>query len=453
MTAAALNRVLDALPRTRLARHGREVPAFLTCGVTGFYVAVVVTLAGGLVTGRSLLVLCVMALVCALSFFVYVYARRALTGRETMVLLDQVWFAEACMAGALVALGEPVLAYMDVVSVAICFFLVGGRTGCLLAGCCHGNPSSVGIVYPDAAARDGFSAHLAGVRLFPVQAVEAAGLAAIGVSGFAALPFARPGAVLLWIMCAYAVMRFGLEGLRGDVRSHLLGLSRARWMALAELAFAVWIAERAYGGGISTREAVLGGILLAALAGGLVARWAFDRRRVVGSAAHRREVEAAARALLPTALRDGPGEAPPLRTTARGATVAASLVRVDGRDALHVSLALPQGVRDLPLLCSLAAGAIPGASPTAARVSDDGVLHLLLRPPFVAEPAEGDAAERLGRTIYGAVVRALQRAEAPAPPSSTPEAGNAGEPAEAAAALPDRRVAYFGRRAADGARG
>lgn len=81
-----------------LGLYTREVPTFRTCGITGFYVALLVLFAGGLITGRSLLVLAVLALVSGLSFFVYTYLRMWITGREELVLLEHVWFALATLA-------------------------------------------------------------------------------------------------------------------------------------------------------------------------------------------------------------------------------------------------------------------------------------------------------------------------------------------------------------------
>lgn len=428
----AVNRLLDALPRTRFGRWSREVPAFRTLGVAGFYTAVALTLAGGLLTGRSLLVLAVVCVVCALSFFVYVYVRLWITGRETMVLLDQVWFAEACVAATLWALREPVLPYMDVVAVAMCFFLVAGRTGCLLVGCCHGRPSAVGIVYGEEHAREGFPRHLVGVRLFPVQAIEAAGLALIGLTGLVALPFAAHGRVFLWFLCGYGVLRFGMEGLRADDRLHFLGLSRARWMALAEVALAVWIAR---GDGPPARAAALLALLALALAGALVALHLFDARRRFRAPAHLAELHAAV-AELGTAPRrtiGGGAHAPaPARTTSLGVTVAVSGA-VEGEGFLHASISLPGAVRDLELLCELAAAAFPQAPPERARLLG-GVLHLLTPRP---DPQRGGDAGERARALYGCVARGVQGAEnaaTPAVPDAEPRAGGEGE----------ERMIYFG---------
>src|SRR3954452_18859783 len=96
-----LNTLLDRLPRTRTGRLGREAPTFRTCGVAGFYGALVALLAAGLIRELSLLSLAVVALVCAASFFGWALLRRKLTGRETLVLLEHVWIALGCSTIAL----------------------------------------------------------------------------------------------------------------------------------------------------------------------------------------------------------------------------------------------------------------------------------------------------------------------------------------------------------------
>src|SRR5712691_11033590 len=94
----SLNAILDTLPRARLQRFGRAVPTYRGLGIVGFYGALIVTLAAGFLTSRSLLVLAILSLVCAASFFVYAYVRRLITGQERIVLLEHVWFALALSA-------------------------------------------------------------------------------------------------------------------------------------------------------------------------------------------------------------------------------------------------------------------------------------------------------------------------------------------------------------------
>lgn len=390
-----INRFLDALPRTRFGAASREVPAFRTCGVAGFYLAVAAALGGGLLAGRPLPVVALLCLVAALSFFAYTYLRRWITGRETLVLLEHVWFAEACMAAVLAALGEPVLAHLDAIAPALAVFLAAGRTGCLLVGCCHGRPSSLGIVYGEAAVRDGFPPHLAGVRLFPVQALEAAGLLFLAFTALAALPFAAEGAVFAWFLGGYAVLRFATEGLRGDRRPHLLGMSLPRWMSLAELGVALWIAR---GAGPWERDAAVLALLGAALAGGLLARRAFDRRAPLLAPEHVAEL---ARIVAGLARGGGNAAAPAAGATSRGVTAALSAAP----DAPpHASFSLPDGVRDAELLCTLVERARPDAAPEGAALSPGGVLHVRL----------GGGGGAAAGALYGAVVRRMQATPAEA---------------------------------------
>ncbi|HEX8693772.1 MAG TPA: prolipoprotein diacylglyceryl transferase family protein [Longimicrobium sp.] len=430
----SLNRFLDSLPRTRVGSLSCEAPAFRTCGVAGFHVAVATALGGALLAGRSLPVAALVCLVCALSFFAYTYLRRWATGREALVLLEHVWFAEVSVAAVLAALGVPVLAYLDVVGPALAFFLAGGRTGCLLVGCCHGRPSSLGIVYGEEAARDGFPRHLVGVRLFPVQALEAAGLVLIGATGLAALPFAAEGHVFAWFLAGYAVLRFGTEALRGDRRPHLLGMSVPRWMAIGELGAALWIARDP--ADPAARDLGLLAVLLLALAGALLARRAFDRRPALLSPAHaaelRRAVGDAAASASPTSpAADGNGAGPERRVTSAGVSAAVSPA---GPGWLHVSLSLAAGPRDLEALCRLAAAALPGVDAGQARAGPGGVLHLPVR--IVGEDG-GAPAPGAGEALWGGVVRQVQAA-----------AGGDGAPAPAAPdARPDADPAADGRRA------
>jgi hypothetical protein len=64
---SALNRFLDALPRSTFFERSCERPAFRSMGVAGYYAAFIATLGAGLVAGRSLVVLAAVAAACALS--------------------------------------------------------------------------------------------------------------------------------------------------------------------------------------------------------------------------------------------------------------------------------------------------------------------------------------------------------------------------------------------------
>ena len=400
-----LNHLLDSLPRPRLGCGGRESSTYRACGVFGFYCALIAALGGGLLAGRSLLVIALLALVCGLSFYVYAYLRMWIVGREVIVLLEHVWFAFACVAITLWALREPVLLYLDVVSAALCFFLAAGRVGCTLVGCCHGHPSSLGVVYNEECAREGFPRHLVGVRLFPVPAIEAAGLLAIGVIGMIALPVAQPGKLFTWYLLAYSVMRFGLEGIRGDRRPHFLSLSQARWMAIIETGLAL----RLSAGEHQVPVTVVYFSLFAALIAALAYRSRSDRRRRTLDAAHVSEVREIARGEIER--RPLERVAPASCVTSRQVTVAVSAAGVILPDAAHISLSLPGGRGDLSLLCELAARAFPELIVEATQFTGGRVLHLLTPAPVTDREAGAQAAEPLAQAIYGSVVRRLQHSE------------------------------------------
>ena len=438
-----INAWLDRIPRMSFGRLGREAPAFRSMGIVGAYIALLVALAAALLNGRSLIMLGIAAAACALSFFGWAYLRRALTGRERLVAFEHLWAGLAATALALRALREPALPYLDVVAVALAFFLSVGRLGCLFVGCCHGQPASVGIVYGEAHGRDGFPRHLMGVRLLPVQALESMGLLLIGALGFGASPFAPPGRVLAWILGAHALVRFGLEGLRGDRRPHALGLSVGRWMAMAQLAFAVAITEPA----IRSTPIAVALVSAAAIAGALVFR------HVTGSAHRLSRPAAAARVRAIVRAR---AEAPPTRAeieqTADGVRVGVSAAH--GAEGVHVSLRLPDGARDLPLLCELATRALPELRIEQARIAGDGDL-LFLHVPGLREPLPR-ALSTSADALYGSVVLRLQeRLETSVPSApeqplpSIPEPVVSAPPSApapvAARRISPERLAYFGK--------
>ena len=92
---------------------------------------------------------------------------------------------------------------------------------------------------------------------------------------------------------------------------------------------------------------------------------------------------------------------PALLRTAQGVAVAAS---VPGPGPVHVSVCLGER-RDLSLLCELVARAFPGLRRESARLSRNGVLHVLVPP----ESGDGDrAAIEVSELLYGDLIRRQQ---------------------------------------------
>ena len=193
----SLSTALDRLVRVEVTLAGRRQPVFRVCALAGFAVAVVVGAALTAAVDRSLAVTGILAVVCAATFAVHTLARTVVTGEERLVYYHHEIACLATSALALWLLGEPVLAYLDVTIVGIGICLAAGRLGCFAVGCCHGRPCRIGVRYGDAHVAHGLSPRWGGVRLFPVQLVEAVVAAAIvTLCGWAIVSGARAGTAL-----------------------------------------------------------------------------------------------------------------------------------------------------------------------------------------------------------------------------------------------------------------
>lgn len=377
--------------------------SYRACGIAGFYLAVIAAVGGTLIAGYSLFLTALLAVVCGLSFSIYAYIRKWIAGREVMVLFEPLWFTFGCAAGVLFLLGEPLLPYLDIVSAGMCFFLAMGRVGCTLTGCCHGQPSSVGIVYNEACVYDGFPAHLVEVRLFPVPAIEAISLIFIGITSLAALPFATPGKIFIWFLLAYSLVRLGLEGLRGDRHPHLLGLSLARWMCLVVIVFALHLTD----GKLTTLTLTTYTSLLISLLVILSVIHVRNRRRRIITAAHACELRKLA-AEETERNRLGRLPVPVSRITSQGVSIEVSSDGEDFPYSAHVSLAMPDGCHDLLLLCELGIFAFPESLADAAHIYGGNILHLPVPLPLAHGSFTPKFSTELAQTLYGQVVRQLQ---------------------------------------------
>ena len=104
-----------------------------------------------------------------------------------------------------------------------------GRIGCFLAGCCYGIPydGPLAVVFPEG------SFAVPGVKLFPVQIVEAVFLIliAIIVAIFTYAVKLKYNTELYLIL--YAILRFFLEDYRYDPeRGFYFGLSTSKWISI-----------------------------------------------------------------------------------------------------------------------------------------------------------------------------------------------------------------------------
>jgi hypothetical protein len=337
-----LNRRLDSAARTSIRVRGHRLSAFRLCGTVGFVLGVAAGAGLAAAHGRSPWIVLGLGGVAATTYLALAAVAAGPDHDDQLVYYHHQAAVLAATTAALILAGAPVLAYLDTVSVGLGLFLVFGRIGCLMVGCCHGRPARVGISYGVEHVREGFPAHHIGLRLLPVQAFESVWtLLAVGVATVAS--WHGPGAGLAAYVVTYAAGRFVLEYFRGDgARPYLLAASEAQWTSFALVA-AVVATET---GGLIPRDhlhvAALA-LMTIALAGTFALAWSRrDRDRglltprhldeVARTIAHLAAVAAIDARALPSA---GPvPSAVHMATSSQGLTISAStLARADG--AVH----------------------------------------------------------------------------------------------------------------------
>lgn len=125
------------------------------------------------------------------------------------------------------------------------------RVGCFLGGCCYGKPSSLGVLYPESIfvpTSVGYRRYAPspdpGVRVFPIQLVEAA-VQGILFASLAALVWRHPSAAssVFWLYLAlYAIIRFGLDFYRStSARPRCGRFSHAQLACLVVLTVALTV--------------------------------------------------------------------------------------------------------------------------------------------------------------------------------------------------------------------
>lgn len=131
--------------------------------------------------------------------------------------------------------GDQPLPYLDSFAMALPLGLAFGRTGCLLAGCCYGKPTSLpwAITYTDP---HSFAAPILGVPVHPTPVYMAlAMLLLFAWQWRTAKRQPAPGTLATQFWIGYAVIRFSQEFFRADTANPGGGLSVYQWLCLAIL--------------------------------------------------------------------------------------------------------------------------------------------------------------------------------------------------------------------------
>jgi Prolipoprotein diacylglyceryl transferase len=360
---------------TRPAKLGRtRWPAYPICGAAGIPAGVSLALGLSAARGLSLTVMLAVSATAVATLPILVLARKLASGDEQLVQYHHQAAVLLAAAGTLWVLRRPLLPYLDPTLVGLALCLGFGRIGCLLAGCCYGRPCRVGVRYSEQHARIGFPRYLIGVRLFPVQAAEAAWLVVIAAVGSVLLlTGARPGEAAAWFVLAYSGGRFAFEFLRGDVeRPVYAGFSEAQWTALLVSAALVMLEliEHASGAG---RHAALPVLLVGAMTCTTLVRRlrAVPRDRLL-SPAHVHDVARAVDSLTGRAR----GEQIEIRRTAMGVRIS----KGSCNGGSHYTLSSEDGTMSIGtarVLASLLLRLDDDAGPGTLLPAPGGVFHVV----------------------------------------------------------------------------
>jgi phosphatidylglycerol---prolipoprotein diacylglyceryl transferase len=173
---------------------------------------------------------------------VFLKIKRHVTGvGARSAIQDSVFFVMPMYLVLSWAMGQDLSAAVDALAFALLIAIMCMRIGCFLGGCCHGRPSRMGVRYSPGVLRaiDGVRlftpSEFTGVRVFPLQLVEAAYLGAVLVAlWLRESSLAHPdGSTLALAAIGYTLWRFGAEFLRGHRhRPKYGGLSEAQIFAL-----------------------------------------------------------------------------------------------------------------------------------------------------------------------------------------------------------------------------
>ena len=194
----------------------------------------------------SPLVMSGLAVTAVIVFFGLVMATKIITGEERIIYYHHEIAVIVVAALFLWLTHQPILPYLDITILGIGTFLFCGRIGCLMVGCCHGQPYHWGVRYRSEHPESAFTSYLVGVRLFPIQLVESLWVFCIVVTGsILILRGWPPGTTMVWYVVTYGLGRFFFEFMRGDPeRPYHWGFSQPQWISLS-LIGAVVLAELA----------------------------------------------------------------------------------------------------------------------------------------------------------------------------------------------------------------
>lgn len=220
--------------RQTILMYRGTISRFEVFGTAGVFLAILLGLCLSFERGLPIIPCVGVAIFLICFFTLSMLTVKIVSGNVTLVFYRYSLLMLVAETMTLRLLYLPVLPLLDITVVAIGLFLGFGRVGCFSVGCCHGRPCRWGVCYGSEQVRTGFPSWLAGVRLFPVQALEALWVLCLALVGTIWLLHGPvSGSVFAFYTVAYGSGRFFIEFLRGDEgRPHLFGFSEAQWTSV-----------------------------------------------------------------------------------------------------------------------------------------------------------------------------------------------------------------------------
>ena len=237
-----INGYLDKLVRPEVHILHRFWPSFQVCGYAGLVLAILLAMILVTYLGLFPWVMSGVIGIGMLTFLGLAMITKIIIGEEQLIYYHHEIAIMIMAAIFLKMINQPVLPYLDVLILGIGMFLVCGRVGCLMGGCCHGRPNELGVCYRKEHAATGFTHYYVGVRLFPIQAVESLWVFGVVLVGIVFILGGRPpGETLAWYVITYDIGRFSFEFVRGDPdRPYRLGFSEAQWTSIVLMFAVIW---------------------------------------------------------------------------------------------------------------------------------------------------------------------------------------------------------------------
>jgi hypothetical protein len=204
----------------------------------GSMAAILLALTLGVCKNLSLNEVLILLLISFANVLMFYSLHYVLTGSKALTFYRYQLFVILCNSCFIYAVefSNP-LAFIDLTIICIGGFHCLGRIGCFHAGCCHGRPARVGVIYDhDAHKKHGFPQPYFGIKLIPIQLISAGCIfTLVGTSiGLFLNPTLSPGSATVWYISGYALCRFILEFFRGDTDRKFFGaISEAQFTAFA----------------------------------------------------------------------------------------------------------------------------------------------------------------------------------------------------------------------------